>query len=294
MSELSVRIIANGTIERRFDGEGEGPAVVAAFRAWLESAWCSLSMATGADAVDAAADRLSRAVSTVTVDSPTAEELGLRTVPPSVVEEDDQVVEVPVATDDQVDEAPPAVLESARGKANVFVGLGSRAEAALFYLKAHAPSTPKAIGEAIKASKATVRGTLRELESVGLVLLERGNVRTRLVHLTQAGVDRTRATPTAVEVEQASVDASTSTSTPAAEAPTSDIESMLDRRVLSECFFRGSTEIELGRIVASLAGVASAKQIGASLARLVKQSEIDTRQVGRERRYRRAIERAQR
>lgn len=57
MNTLRVTITADG-LTRTFRGDGDGPAVVAAFRAWLSSPDFWLPMADGADALDLAAARL--------------------------------------------------------------------------------------------------------------------------------------------------------------------------------------------------------------------------------------------
>lgn len=58
MNHIRVSVTADG-ITREFVADGDGPVIVAAFRAWLAGPDGELSMASGADAIDEASARLS-------------------------------------------------------------------------------------------------------------------------------------------------------------------------------------------------------------------------------------------
>jgi hypothetical protein len=60
VSELKVQIVADG-VTREFSGTGDGPELVACFRAWLASSEVALPMAAGADLVSHAAGALVQA-----------------------------------------------------------------------------------------------------------------------------------------------------------------------------------------------------------------------------------------
>jgi RNA polymerase sigma factor (sigma-70 family) len=68
MSSLSVVVKADGVV-REFSGTGDGPELVAAFRAWLAGPHLALPMAEGADEVDVAAGEVAAEADSLLSDS---------------------------------------------------------------------------------------------------------------------------------------------------------------------------------------------------------------------------------